>query len=52
MMGLKLSLGKVAPKDEIPALGGFSGIGKGLIQAAKGSEFWKPGAASSQQFPP
>lgn len=53
-MGLKLrpSLEKAAPKDQIPALGGSSGIGKGPIQAAKGTEFWKHGAATSQQFPP
>lgn len=53
-MGLKLrpSLEKAAPKDQIPALGGSSGIGKGPIQAAKGTEFWKHRAATSQQFPP
>lgn len=33
MMGLKWTFGKAAPKDEIPALGGFPGRGKGLGKA-------------------
>lgn len=33
IIGLKWSLGKAAPKDKIPVLEGFSGIGKGLGKA-------------------